>query len=146
MNVLYMRHAIGWRPPLSPDERVVHTEEGLRKVTFSCGFWSTFWSNSFPPGKIRIWITGRRVLLTCHFVPFLRQEVGLCFSEAAPQDKADVITAVSCKEVRGRRCLEIRSRNAKRRTTLLSHPELTTRVYGGDPGELERIVRETMSQ
>ncbi len=146
MNILYIRHKFGGMSPLRPDEELVYSQERFRAVTVSCAALSRgLW---IPPFyfSIRIYVTNRRILLSCLMMPFYRQEIDLWFPGQQPKGLGDSVTDVSRARGYYGPCLEVRSKDPQRRETWFSAPELTTRIYCEDLDALEGAIREAMGE
>ena len=144
MDIMYVRHKIGGISPLLPDEELLYSQERFRAVTLSCSSFSRgLWAPWLGCG-IRLYVTNRRIFLSCCLLHFCRQEVDLWFSGQQPKGKTESVTDVSIEKGRLGPCLEIRSRDPKRRQSLFIAPDLTTRLFCKEPENIERVIREVM--
>jgi len=148
MDVMYIRHRLGGMSPLLPSEQVIYSLDRVRAVSLVCSaFCRGLWARSHGCGT-RICVTNRRVLISSRIGTFFfyRQEVDLWFPGQQPEGKDELITAVSLREGRYGRYVEIRSRNPRRRQSWFSSPDLAVRIFHEELERIKCILCETMAE
>ena len=131
---------MGRPSPLPPAECVLYEWSRFRAVSsttlpsYRIGF------NLPPLWRISLLVTNRRVLVLTDLFHCMTQEIGMWYPGQNPADDPETITSVRCETGIFGRCLEIRTRNPKRRQRWLWSPSLTLRFFFRNPEEVEQLI------
>jgi hypothetical protein len=142
MGIILLK--FGKPSPLPSEERVLYERSTFRAVSsttcpsYRIGF-------SLPPlMRVALLVTNRRCVVWSDLFCFITQEIGMWYPGQNPADDPETITSVRCATGLFGRCLEIRSRNPKRRQRWLWSPNLTLRFFFEDPEEVESMIKKAM--
>ena len=130
--------------PLLPDERVLYERSTFRAISsttcpsYRIGF------NLPPLWRMSLCVTNRRCFLLTDFLHRMTQEIGMWYPGQNPADDPETIASVRCESGLFGRCLEIRTRNPKRRQRWLWSPDLTLRFFFREPEQVESIITQAM--
>lgn len=144
------------RPPF-----YFHSKSSIRKILAVCGSISMDRTSPFIYGFFRCDLPDAAPFSTCparithlslpeprsvsFLAPFLCFNLSTPFGGGGAEVSGDVIQTVSLAKGHFGRCVEIYSRNPRRRQTWLTSPDLIARIYCNDAAEIERIIRQTMA-
>ena len=141
-----VKFKFGGMSPLLPDEEVLYCHKRFRAVTSTClpsyhiGF-------QIPAvTRMALYVTNRRLLLACRLLLFATEEIDLWFEGKKPADRTELITGVTTTRGVFGRCLEVRSRDPRRRQRWLWSPNLTLRFFFKNPEPVEAIIQLAMAQ
>ena len=141
-----VRFKLGGISPWLPDEVVLHSQKRFKAVSSTCmpsyriGF-------QMPPIMLMtLYVTNRRLLLASNLLLFSTQEIDLWYEGKKPEEKTELITGVSVANGLFGQCLEVRSRDPRRRQRWLWSPDLTLRFFFRNPEEVETIIRKAMTK
>ncbi|MFZ5565047.1 MAG: hypothetical protein ACOZBW_13445 [Thermodesulfobacteriota bacterium] len=130
--------------PLPAGERVVLEQRHFRAISsrtfpsYRIGF------NLAPLWQTRLVVTDRRCLVLTVFFHCMTQEIAMWFGGKNPEGDPETITGVSCQKGLLGRCLEIRSRNPRRRQRWMWSPDLTLRFFLKAPERIEAVILDQM--
>jgi hypothetical protein len=141
-----VRFKLGGMSPLLPDEVVLHSQKRFRAISSTCVPSYRIGFQMPPLILMTLHVTNRRLLLVCKLFPFITQEIDLWFEGKKPEDRTELITNISVTSGLFGRCLEVRSRDPRRRQRWLWSPDLTLRFFFKNPDEVEAIIRKAMIQ
>lgn len=130
--------------PLLPDEVVLHSQKRFRAISSTCLPSYRIGFHMPPLILMTLYVTNRRLLLVSSLFLFSTQEIDLWFEGKKPEDRTELITSVSVTNGLFGRCLEVRSRDPRRRQRWLWSPDLTLRFFFKNPEEVETIIRKAM--
>jgi hypothetical protein len=135
---------LGKPSPLLPEERVPYERCRFRAVSsttlpsYRIGF------NLPPLWRIVLRVTSRRCLVITDVFHCMTQEIGMWYPGQNPVDDPETITSVRCPTGLFGPCLEIRTRNPKRRQRWLWSPCLTLRFFFRNPEDLAKLIEGAM--
>lgn len=137
---------LGGPTPLEPGEVLLHEQRRFRAVS-SASYPSYRIGFNLPPlWKGVLLVTNRRCRVVASMFWVLTQEIGMWYPGQNPEGDTEIITGVSCRKGLFGRCLEIRSRNPRRRQRWLWSPDLTLRFFFKNPDQVEKVILEAMNQ
>jgi hypothetical protein len=141
-----VRYKLGGMSPLLPDEAVLHSQKRFRAISSTCVPSYRIGFQLWPLILMTLYVTNRRLLLVCRLFPFITQEIDLWFEGKKPDDRTELITGVSVTRGLFGPCIEVRSRDPRRRQRWLWSPDLTLRFFLKKPEDVETIIRKAMSR
>ena len=120
---------LGKPSSLLPGEVTLYERSCFRAVS-SATFPSYRIGFNLPPlWRITLVVTNCRCLVWTDLFHCMTQEIGMWFSGRNPADDPETITSGRCETGLFGRCLEIRTRNPKRKQRWLWSPDLTLRFF-----------------
>ena len=135
---------LGGPTPWQPNETVLHEQRHFRAVSSTClpSYRIAF---QMPPLlRLTLYVTNRRVQVVSRMFGCLTQEIDLWYPPHLPADRTETVTGVAVTRGLFGPCLELRSRDPRRRQRWLWSPDLTLRFFFANPERVERIIREAM--
>jgi hypothetical protein len=139
-----VRFRLGGMSPLQSGERVLHSQKRFRAISSTCTPSYRIGFQMPPLVLLTLYVTNRRLLLVSRLLLFCTQEVDLWFPGKIPPGRTELITGVSVTNGLFGPCLEVRSRDPRRRQRWLWSPDLTLRFFVKDPEAIEKVIQEAM--
>ena len=144
MGIILLK--MGKPSPLLPGERVLYERSRFRAVSSASPPSYRIGFNLPPLWRISLLVTNLRCRVVTNLFHCMTQEIGMWRPGKNPADDPETITSVRSETGLFGRCLEIRSRNPRRRRRWLWSPNLTLRFFFRNPEEIEKLINETMEQ